>query len=369
MSAPASAYPYVRAIGPKICPSTPCMVKSGTNPATVISVEKKMARSTCVALINSQPQPVGPLARATRPVVGGRVAAKGFVGQAAQQSLNLRRRALKDSEHVLDQDDGRVHDDAEIHCSDREQVGALAPQTNRMTANSRANGMLTPTRIALRRSPRKIHWTRKTSRHPRIRLCSTVCVVTRISDDAVVVRNEPHAWGQRSVAVQSGDLRFDCGNHVGGLLVAIHHNDRADDIISWSRPMTPRRGRLPIITVATSRTRIGTPFVLRQDDVLDVVDSVALSQVIVASVIDQADTTDVDRLLPDTDLAPAHVDVRVAQGGEHLGDGDPIRLELARIELYLEFFGGASPTVDRDDTRDCRAAGGPRSSPGRCGGW
>jgi hypothetical protein len=37
-------------MGPKICPSTPCMVNNGTNAATVIVAEKKIALSTCSAL-------------------------------------------------------------------------------------------------------------------------------------------------------------------------------------------------------------------------------------------------------------------------------------------------------------------------------
>jgi hypothetical protein len=48
--APASAKPYVRAMGPKICPSTPCMVKSGMKAATVMATEKNTERSTCSAL-------------------------------------------------------------------------------------------------------------------------------------------------------------------------------------------------------------------------------------------------------------------------------------------------------------------------------
>ena len=43
---------------------------------------------------------------------------------------------------------------------------------------NKANGMLTPTMIALRRSPRKTHWIKKTRMQPKIRLCSTVAVVT-----------------------------------------------------------------------------------------------------------------------------------------------------------------------------------------------
>ena len=54
--------------------------------------------------------------------------------------------------------------------------------TSRMIANISANGMFSPTTMALRRSPRKIHWIRNTSRQPNTRLCSTVCVVTATSE-------------------------------------------------------------------------------------------------------------------------------------------------------------------------------------------
>jgi len=45
-SAPPRANAYVSAIGPKIWPSGPCMVKRGTKAQTIIAVVKKRARST-----------------------------------------------------------------------------------------------------------------------------------------------------------------------------------------------------------------------------------------------------------------------------------------------------------------------------------
>ncbi len=61
---------------------------------------------------------------------------------------------------------------------------ALSPSiTRRMVAKNSANGMFMPTISALRRLPRKIHWIKKTSRHPNIKLCSTVRVVRAISEE------------------------------------------------------------------------------------------------------------------------------------------------------------------------------------------
>ena len=53
--------------------------------------------------------------------------------------------------------------------------------------------------------------------------------------------------------------------------------------------------------------------VLAEHDVLDILDVIALRQIVVAAVVDQPDAADVDRLLADRDLAPADVDVGVAE--------------------------------------------------------
>ena len=55
--------------------------------------------------------------------------------------------------------------------------------TRIMMLKNRANGMLMPTMTALRRSPRKTHWMKNTSRKPKTSACSTVCVVVVTSSE------------------------------------------------------------------------------------------------------------------------------------------------------------------------------------------
>ena len=63
---------------------------------------------------------------------------------------------------------------------------ASSPRKTRiMMLKNKANGMLMPTMMALRRLPRKTHCTMNTKRQPKIRLCRTVVVVT----DTRVVRS------------------------------------------------------------------------------------------------------------------------------------------------------------------------------------
>src|SRR5262249_44124484 len=92
---------------------------------------------------------------------------------------------------------------------------------------------------------------------------------------------------------------------------------------------------------------------LVEDDVLDVFDLVALEQVGVAAVIDQADATHVHRLLAEADGAPANVDIGVADDAEQLGEGDVVGVELVEIDLDFELLGGSAPRVDLNDAFDC----------------
>ena len=109
---------------------------------------------------------------------------------------------------------------------------ALSPIiTSKMVAKNSAKGMFNPTMIALRRLPRKIHWIRKTSRHPKTRLCRTVCVVMRDQRRTVVERNNLYSARKTAVAIQRLDRLLDLGNHVGGFFRSPLHHDCADNVV------------------------------------------------------------------------------------------------------------------------------------------
>ena len=111
-----------------------------------------------------------------------------------------------------------------------------------MLKNS-ANGMLTPTMMALRRSPRKIHWIKNTSRQPKIEVVQDGASGDRYQRGAVVKRNELHARRQRPVAVDLFDLGFDARHHVIGVQRPVHHHDRRDHVVVLiAGPALPSRG-------------------------------------------------------------------------------------------------------------------------------
>jgi hypothetical protein len=57
-------------------------------------------------------------------------------------------------------------------------------------------------------------------------------------------------------------------------------------------------------------------------------------------------------LLPDSNLAAADVDVRVAQRVYDLGHRNAVGFQLVRVDLDSKFFGWSSPTVDGRNARD-----------------
>ena len=82
---------------------------------------------------------------------------------------------------------------------------------------------------------------------------------------------------------------------------------------------------------------------LSQHDILDVADPPTLGQIGVAAAIHQADAADVDRLLADSDLAAADIDVGVAERADDLRQRDAVGVELVEIDVDVVLLGRAAP--------------------------
>ena len=205
-----------------------------------------------------------------------------------------------------------------------------------MMLKNSANGMLTPTMMALRRSPRKIHWITNTRMQPKMRLCSTVWVVTLDQRGAVIERHDLDARRQRPVAVDFFHLGVDARHHVVGVKRAVHHQDSGHDIVlviaaGFAEPRHIADIDLrDILDLNRYAVRLG------QRNVLDVVDFITLGQIQTAAAVDEADAADIDGLLTEIDGATADIDIGVADRGDHLRYGDVIGVELVEIDLDLD---------------------------------
>ena len=87
---------------------------------------------------------------------------------------------------------------------------------------------------------------------------------------------------------------------------------------------------------------------LAEHDVLDVVDVIALRQILIAAAVEQSDAADVHGLLADRDLAAADIDVGIAQRVDDLRYRDAVGVELMQIDVDIVLLGRAAPRVHLD---------------------
>ncbi len=130
---------------------------------------------------------------------------------------------------------------------------------------------------------------------------------------------------------------------------AVHHHDRGDHVILFVTAglAEPRHVADADIghVLDFHRHAVG----LRQHDVLDVFDVVALGQVLIAAAVQEADAADIDGLLAEADGATADIDVGVADGGDDLRQRHVVGVEFMQVDLDLELLGRAAPGIDLND--------------------
>jgi hypothetical protein len=173
---------------------------------------------------------------------------------------------------------------------------------------------------------------------------------------AVVIGHELHARGERAVDVHRRDGGLDARYDIVGVLGAPHDDDGGDHVILMIAARDAESRHEPDVYSRNVLDQHGNAVELPEHDVLNVIDVIALREIIVPAVVDQSHAADVHRLLADGDLAAAHIDVGVAERGQKLRHRDVIRLEFVEIGLDFEFLCGSAPAVDRNHTLDRRQA-------------
>ena len=167
-------------MGLKIRPSTPCMVNKGTNAATVIRAENKIAISTCRALArisrNRSVQWGALVVPATR-----RVIAK---SPSASCCSRLCRSAgcWKFLKIFSIRITAEFDDDAEVDRADREQVGILPHQNHDDDGEKQREWYINADDDGAAQIAEEHPLDDENQKQPKMRLCSTVWVVTSTSE-------------------------------------------------------------------------------------------------------------------------------------------------------------------------------------------
>jgi len=178
---------------------------------------------------------------------------------------------------------------------------------------------------------------------------------------AVVIWDEFHARRQCPVIVQFFDCGLDARQHVVGVQRAVHHHDGHHHvvIVILASDAEPRhvadRDLGDVLHLHRDAVKLG------QHHVLDVLSPVALGQIFVAAAVQQADAANVDGLLANSDLAPAHIDVGIVQRRDELRKVDAVGVKLVKIDLDVVLLSRTTPRIDLNDTghREQAARGDP----------
>ena len=315
--------------------------------ATMIAVEKNTARSICRALISSS---------RSRSVQGGTapvgIGSPPLFRQLTQQRLSPRRSGLTIPVDVLHENHRRIDDDAEIDRTDRKQVRILVAQHQNDDAEEQRERDIGADDERAAQVAEKHPLNEKDQRAPEHEIVQHGRRGNADQGGAIVEGHKLDAGRQCPVAVDLVDFRSHARDDVVGMQRAVHDDDRRDDVVflvaaglAKARHVADRN----LGHVADKhRYTVGLP----KQDGLDVLHPVALRQIGGASAVHETDAPNVDRLLTDIDGPPADIDIRIADRGDDLRQGDLIGLEFARIDINVVFLGRATPGIDLHDSRD-----------------
>src|SRR3984885_23974 len=275
-----------------------------------------------------------------------------------KQRLPAFRRGLKIPVDIFHHDHGGIDNDAEVDRTERQQVGVLALQHQNDDGEKQRERNVGADDDGAAQIAEKNPLNDENQE-----TTENQVVQHRVRRDpdqraSVVVGNDLDARRQAAVAVELCNLGLDARDDVVRVLGSSHHHDGGGDVIV----VTPAADTKPrhktdgdagdVLDLDRQAVHLG------QDDIFDVLDLVALGDVVGAAAIDEPDAADVDRLLPDRDLTPADIDVGIAERGDELGDRDVVGFQLLQIGIDIELLGRAAPCVDLHHARNRQEAPG-----------
>mmetsp|Transcript_5519 Transcript_5519/g.13306 ORF Transcript_5519/g.13306 Transcript_5519/m.13306 type:complete len:1095 (-) Transcript_5519:4456-7740(-) len=240
---------------------------------------------------------------------------------------------------VLDQDDRRVDDDAEVHRAQRQQIGGFPTQHQHDDAEAQCE------RDVDADDDRAAQVAQEDPLDEENQHASEHQVVDHgVCGDidqrrAVVIGLQAHALRQAAVAVHRVDRRLDAGNDVLGLQRAVHHHHAGDDIVAGITAGLAKPGHMTNADLGHVAHQHRLTVLLAEHGVAEILD-----------VAHQAEAAHIDGLIAHADRAPTHVVVRIAQGLDDLLQRQAVALQPARLDLDVVLLGRAAPGHDLADT-------------------
>src|SRR6202007_1346017 len=138
---------------------------------------------------------------------------------------------LEISEDVLDQDHGRIYDDAEIDRPNRQQVRAFTPNDEQNRGEEQRERYVQTYNDSAAEIPQENPLDQENQDESEDEVVQDRLGRHRDQRRPVVKRNDLHSRRQASVVIQIVNRRFDLGYHLGSFFRSSLHDDCADYIV------------------------------------------------------------------------------------------------------------------------------------------
>jgi len=273
---------------------------------------------------------------------GGEELRRSHLGRALddqrEQRPHSRTPLLEQAEDVLDHEDGRVHDDPEVHRSHRDQVGG---DVARVEEDERAQQRQRDDQGDHGRGP-EVGAAQERDQHHEDEQDALGHVledgVERAVDEvgAVVVRHDPHAAGQGRVDLL--DLLPHALQHLERVLALAQQDHALDHVVAVVLAHQPEPDPRAHDHGGQVADADGRASLHGHGHVADV-----------PLVADEPEAAHDVHLGAVLDVGAARVAIPRREGVEHLLQRDAVGLQLQRVDEHLVLLGGAAEARDVDD--------------------
>jgi hypothetical protein len=266
-----------------------------------------------------------------------------------EQGYALFRPRLEIAVDILHQDDSAVDDDAEIDGADRQQVRVLVAHDQDDDAEKQRERDVRTHDDGTAQIAEKNPLNEEDQEAPENQVMQDRAGRDRDERGAIIEWDELHSGRQTAIAVDLVHCCPHARDHVVRVQRTVHDDDGRHHVVLLVASGFAEARNVPNVDLGHVLDEDRNTFRLGEENVLDVLDAIALRQIGGAPAIHQADAANVDGLLADIDGAAAHIVVGVADRADHLGERDVVGVELIEIDFDLILLRSAAPGIDLHD--------------------
>src|SRR5215213_6550966 len=233
--------------------------------------------------------------------------------------------------NIFQHDDAGIHDDAEINRSDRQQVRRFAAQHRDDDGEEQCDGNGPRYDQGATQIAQEYPLDEKDQGNAEEHVVQHGPHRNGNEVTAVVERLDLQAGGQAAVGIHALDGCAYARHYLHRALEFLHQHNAGDDVSLVVAARNTEPGREPDLNLSNIGKQHGHTALLGQNDIADVFKRP-----------NDADATDVDRLLAHCDRAAAYIGVAAGDGSDDLRNRKTERHHPVEVDLRLKLLGFAA---------------------------